>query len=70
MADVGAPPSGDKTKMALLTITFSSFFFFSHIQDLVNNGALVSICNKYGEMPMDKAKPELRELLRGNIIAC
>lgn len=29
------------------------------------NGALVSICNKYGEMPVDKAKAPLRELLRG-----
>lgn len=34
-------------------------------QDLVANGALVSICNKYGEMPVDKAKAPLRELLRG-----
>lgn len=34
-------------------------------QDLVTNGAQVSICNKYGETPMDKAKPHLRELLRG-----
>jgi len=33
-------------------------------QDLVANGALVSICNKYGEMPVDKAKAPLRELLR------
>ena len=32
-------------------------------QDLVANGALVSICNKYGEMPVDKAKAPLRELL-------
>uniref|UniRef100_A0A8C9AUE8 Scaffold protein ILK n=1 Tax=Prolemur simus TaxID=1328070 RepID=A0A8C9AUE8_PROSS len=34
-------------------------------EDLVANGALVSICNKYGEMPVDKAKAPLRELLRG-----
>lgn len=34
-------------------------------QDLVTNGALVSICNKYGETPLDKAKPHLRELLKG-----
>lgn len=33
-------------------------------EDLVANGALVSICNKYGEMPVDKAKAPLRELLR------
>lgn len=34
-------------------------------QDLVMNGAQVSICNKYGETPLDKGKPHLRELLRG-----
>lgn len=43
---------------ALITTTFL-------FQDLVANGALVSICNKYGEMPVDKAKAPLRELLRG-----
>lgn len=46
------------TARALITTTFS-------FQDLVANGALVSICNKYGEMPVDKAKAPLRELLRG-----
>lgn len=40
----------------------NNYLFF---QDLVANGALVSICNKYGEMPVDKAKAPLRELLRG-----
>lgn len=43
---------------AIITTTFS-------FQDLVAHGALVSICNKYGEMPVDKAKAPLRELLRG-----
>lgn len=38
---------------------------FALSQDLVTNGAQVSICNKYGETPLDKAKPHLRELLRG-----
>lgn len=42
----------------LIVATFS-------FQDLVASGALVSICNKYGEMPVDKAKAPLRELLRG-----
>uniref|UniRef100_A0A4W4FMU6 Scaffold protein ILK n=1 Tax=Electrophorus electricus TaxID=8005 RepID=A0A4W4FMU6_ELEEL len=32
--------------------------------DLVSNGAQVSICNKYGEMPLDKAKPHLRDHLK------
>lgn len=35
-------------------------------QDLVGNGALVSIANKYGETPIDKAKTPLREVLKGN----
>lgn len=34
-------------------------------QDLVGNGALVSIANKYGETPIDKAKTPLREVLKG-----
>jgi hypothetical protein len=34
-------------------------------QDLVTNGAQVNICNKYGETPLDKAKPHLREALQG-----
>lgn len=38
-----------------------SFLF----QDLVTNGAQVSICNKYGETPLDKAKPHLRDHLGG-----
>lgn len=42
-------------------------FLFSFSQDLVTNGAQVSICNKYGETPLDKAKPHLRELLRGTL---
>lgn len=35
-------------------------------QDLVGNGALVSIANKYGETPIDKAKTPLREVLKGS----
>ena len=31
----------------------------------MNNGAQVSNCNKYGETPLDKAKPPLRERLKG-----
>lgn len=34
-------------------------------QDLVGNGALVSIANKYSETPIDKAKMPLREILKG-----
>lgn len=35
-------------------------------QDLVGSGALVSIANKYGETPIDKAKTPLREVLKGS----
>nr|XP_009931758.1 PREDICTED: integrin-linked protein kinase [Opisthocomus hoazin] len=41
--------------------------FWGHDQvaeDLVGNGALVSIANKYGETPIDKAKTPLREVLK------
>ncbi|XP_009980461.1 PREDICTED: integrin-linked protein kinase, partial [Tauraco erythrolophus] len=41
--------------------------FWGHLllpQDLVGNGALVSIANKYGETPIDKAKTPLREVLK------
>lgn len=31
----------------------------------MTNGAQASNCNKYGETPLDKAKPHLRELLKG-----
>ena len=31
----------------------------------MGNGALVSIANKYGETPIDKAKTPLREVLKG-----
>ncbi|GCB82938.1 hypothetical protein scyTo_0023618, partial [Scyliorhinus torazame] len=33
-------------------------------EDLVLNGALVSICSKYGETPLDKGKVHLREILK------
>lgn len=35
-------------------------------QDLVSNAAQVSISNKYGETPLDKAKAPLAANLRGN----
>ncbi|NXU68285.1 ILK kinase, partial [Horornis vulcanius] len=41
--------------------------FWGHEQvaeDLVGSGALVSIANKYGETPTDKAKTPLREVLK------
>lgn len=29
------------------------------------SGAQVSMCNRYGQTPLDKAKPHLRQLLEG-----
>lgn len=29
------------------------------------SGAQVCICNRYGQTPLDKAKPHLRQLLQG-----
>ena len=37
-------------------------------QELVKRGALVSQCNKYGETALDKCKPYLAEILRGEPI--
>lgn len=34
-------------------------------KELVNNGALVSICNKYGETPLDKSKEAVSKMLKG-----
>lgn len=45
-------------------------FPLNPLQDLVNNGAQVSICNKYGETPVDKAKPHLRDHLKGDESIC
>lgn len=35
------------------------------LQDLVASGAQVCVCNRYGQTPLDKAKPHLRQLLQG-----
>lgn len=72
------PASGAKTKWLRFVLPLVDTSCHTHclvfrchcdfqfsIQDLVTNGAQVSICNKYGETPLDKAKPHLRELLRG-----
>lgn len=34
-------------------------------QDLVNNGALVALANKFNETPVEKAKGRLAKLLSG-----
>ena len=34
-------------------------------QDLVNNGALVAIANKFNETPLDKANPGIGKMLKG-----
>lgn len=39
--------------------------FFPLLQDLVNNGGLVSLANKFDEVPLDKCKPFLAKMLKG-----
>lgn len=58
-----APPGGGFRCTSFYAI--SPILFCPSPKDLVINGAQVSICNKYGETPLDKGKPHLRELLRG-----
>ena len=36
-----------------------------HTQMLVKHGALIAISNKYGDMPLTKARPRLRKKLEG-----
>ena len=36
-------------------------------QDLVNNGAMVALANKFDETPLEKAKVRLAKLLSGKI---
>ena len=36
-------------------------------QDLVNNGAMVALANKFDETPLEKAKARLAKLLSGKI---
>ena len=38
------------------------------LQELVNNGAIVSIENILGEIPLEKAKPGLAKTLQGEIV--
>lgn len=35
------------------------------MQDLVNNGALVALCNRIGECPLDKSHEQLARILEG-----
>lgn len=56
-----------KSSIFLRGVAYSTLSF---TKDLVNSGAQVSICNKYGETPLDKAKPHLRTLLKGIVAVC
>ena len=38
------------------------------MQDLINNGAMVSICNKYGETALDKCKGQMAQKLHGMLV--
>jgi len=35
----------------------------------VNNGALVSIENKFGETPLDRSQASLAQTLQGNVLS-
>ena len=37
------------------------------LKDLVNNGALVALCNRNGECPLDRANQQLAHILEGNV---
>lgn len=49
---------------------YACFWGYHHIaEDLVNSGALVSIVNKSGDMPLDKCKGALAKRLHGNVVS-
>ena len=39
-----------------------------YFQLLIQNGAIVSLTNKYGETPLDKVKESLQDKLKGEAI--
>ena len=39
--------------------------FMCDLQLLIQNGAVVSLANKYGETPLNKVKESLQEKLKG-----
>ena len=43
------------------------FTIFLYLQDLVNNAALVSIANKFDDVPLDKCKPDMAKRLKGKL---
>lgn len=43
-------------------VNFDTFIIF---QDLITNGAMVAISNKYGEIPLDKCKGQMSQKLLG-----
>lgn len=38
------------------------------LQDLVNNGALVGLANKFGDTALEKCKPQLVKILSGQFV--
>lgn len=55
------PSTGQKLPLHFMYLTSG----VSLLKDLVASGAQVCICNRYGQTPLDKAKPHLRQLLQG-----
>lgn len=48
---------------------YACFWGHDHIaEDLVNNGAMVSMANKFDETPLEKAKPYLAKMLSGKLL--
>ena len=52
----------------VLLLKYKRFVYTPHesvSQVLVKHGALIAISNKYGDMPLTKARPRLRKKLEG-----
>ena len=52
----------------LIFVSSSRSECFLFFQDLVNNGAMVAMANKFNETPIEKAKSRLAKLLSGLFI--
>ena len=52
--------------VSIAEICVSDYTFRNSVsQVLVKHGALIAISNKYGDMPLTKARPRLRKKLEG-----
>ena len=51
--------------MSQLTVSMFLHYLWYFFQLLIQNGAIVSLTNKYGETPLDKVKEGLEDKLKG-----